>query len=120
GKPRLVAHGSPAAAVAPAVVPTRRSDAGGIGIAAVAPPASAGPICPPAGAEPAMPSGRSAGWKADRWTVSAYPVALLLTTVTRSDAAVGVEPATALPKLTLGRSRAMESTGWMSMSTAAF
>ena len=85
----------------------------------MAPPASAGPIWPPLGAVPAMPSGRSAGEKAVRWTVTAYPLALLLTTVTRSETGAGVEPAVAFPKLTLGRSSAIERTGWMSMSTAA-
>src|SRR5947208_898464 len=71
------------------------------------------------GAVPEIPSGRSAGVKADRWMVSAYPVSLLLTTVTCSDTEAGVSPAAALPKLTVDRSSAIESTGWMSMSTAA-
>ena len=35
----------------------------------------------------------------------------------RSDTGAGVAPAVWLPKLTVGRSSAMESTGWMSMST---
>ena len=62
---------SPAPALGAAVVPTSRSGAGAIGIAAIAPPASEPPSCPPAGAVPAIPSGRSAGAKAARFTVSA-------------------------------------------------
>ena len=83
------------------------------------PPTSDGPSCVPPGAEPEMPSGRSAGTNDERCTVSAYPVALLLATVTRSEMAEGVSPDTAFPKLTVGRSRAIERTGWISMSTAA-
>ena len=99
--------------------PDEQVGAGAIGMAAIAPPASEPPICPPLGAVPAMPSGRSAGRNAVRWTVTAYPLALLLTTVTRSETGAGVAPDVAFPKLTPGRSSAIERTGWMSMSTAA-
>ena len=102
------------------VVPISRSGAGAIGIGAIAPPPSCPPNWPPAGAAAKSPRGRSDGENADRCTVSAYPDALLLATVTRSETGAGVSPEAALPKLMLGRSRAMERTGWMSMSTAAF
>ena len=43
----------------------------------------------------------------------------MLTTVTASETEAGVPPETTLPKLTEGRSSAIERTGWISMSTAA-
>src|SRR5262245_19785853 len=97
-----------------------RSGAGAIGIAAIAPPASPLPSWPPLGADADSPSGRSDGTNAERWTVTAYPAAWLLATVTRSETGAGVSPDEALPKLMLGRSSAIERTGWMSMSTETF
>jgi len=67
----FVGQASPPAELVDAVVPMSRSGAGAIGIAALAPAPSCGPIWPPVGADAVMPSGRSAGWKAERWTVSA-------------------------------------------------
>ena len=51
--------------------------------------------------------------------MSAYPAASSLTTVTRPATGGGVVPVVALPRLTLDRSSAIESSGWMSMSTVA-
>src|SRR4029450_887286 len=47
------------------------------------------------------------------------PVALLLTTVTRSETAAGTSPATTVPKLIVGRSSAIERTGWRPPAPAA-
>src|SRR5260370_40140165 len=104
----LVGQTSPAVALCEVELAISRSGAGAIGIEARDPPADV-----------AIPSGRSVGTNAERWTVSAYPVTLLLTTVTRSEIGVGVLPETTLPKLTLDRSSEIDRTGWTSTSTAA-
>src|SRR6202008_3942059 len=91
-KPTVVGQASPPTAVRAEGVPITRSAAGAIGIAARAPPDSPGPSVPPAGAVLARPSGRSAGVNTVRCTASAYPAALLLTTVTRSEIGAGVSP----------------------------
>jgi hypothetical protein len=115
----FVGHASPPVPLGDDVVPIRRSAAGAIGMAAFAPPASCAPIVPPLGAEAVMPRGRSAGWKAERCTVSAYPAAFVFETVTRSETAAGESPAIAFPKLMFWRSSVIESTDEMSMSTPA-
>jgi len=96
----LVGQTSPAGALGAVELAICRSGAGAIGIATSDPLGGA-----------AIPSGRSAGANAERWTVSAYPDALLLTTVTRSEIGAGVLPERIFPKLRLDRSSEIESTG---------
>ncbi|HET7648593.1 MAG TPA: hypothetical protein VFK17_08485 [Gaiellaceae bacterium] len=67
-KPTFVVQTSPLAGAAAAVVPTSRSAAGGIGIAASVVDETPAPSVAPAGAVAERPSGRSRGANAVRCT----------------------------------------------------
>ena len=83
-KPMPAAQTSPADAVAALAVPTTSAAAGATGIAAGAVPPSPVPSLPPAGAVAEMPSGRSSGVNAVRWTVSVNVLPLIPFKVTRA------------------------------------
>ncbi len=103
-----------------AVVPMRRSAAGAIGIAAVAPPTSAGSKLSAGRSGRGQPERQVGGSERGAVNGQRVPGVVAARDGDALDTAAGVSPALAFPKLMLGRSSAIESTPWMSMSTAAF